>query len=183
MEEPRQAAEEVSRIASDLVSHAANNRNVHSLRVNGAERRVTAAPDTPLLLVLRNDLGLTSPKYGCGAEQCGACMVLVDGQPAPTCRLPLRAASGRAIVTVEGLAPGADLHLIQEAFIEHNAIQCGYCAGGVMIAAAALLAREPSPTRAQVQAALDRNICRCGAHNRMIRATQHAAAAAHESAP
>ena len=84
---------------------------------------------------------------------------------------------------VEGLAPGAGLHPIQEAFIEHNAIQCGYCAGGVMIAAAALLAREPSPTREQVQAALDRNICRCGAHNRMIRATQHAAAAAHESAP
>lgn len=167
------------------MSHAANNRTVHSLRVNGAERRVTAAPETPLLLVLRNDLGLTSPKYGCGAEQCGACMVLVDGQPAPTCRLPLRAAAGRAIVTVEGLAPGAELHPIQEAFIEHNAIQCGYCAGGVMIAAAALLAREPSPTREQVQAALDRNICRCGAHNRMIRATRHAAAgadAAHVSA-
>ena len=158
-------------------------RALHTIRVNGTEHRVAAAPDTPLLLVLRNDLGLTSPKYGCGAEQCGACMVLIDGQPAPTCRLPVRAAAGRAIVTVEGLAPGAGLHPIQEAFIAHNAIQCGYCAGGVMIAAAALLEREPSPTRAQIQAALDRNICRCGAHNRMIRATQHAAAAAGESAP
>ena len=114
---------------------AGENRERHSLRVNGAECRVAAAPDTPLLLVLRNDLGLTSPKYGCGAEQCGACMVLIDGQPAPTCRLPVRAAAGRAIVTVEGLAPGADLHPIQEAFIAHNAIQCGYCVGGVMIAA------------------------------------------------
>ena len=165
-----------------VVNPAGENRERHSLRVNGAECRVAAAPDTPLLLVLRNDLGLTSPKYGCGAEQCGACMVLIDGQPAPTCRLPVRAAAGRAIVTVEGLAPGADLHPIQEAFIAHNAIQCGYCAGGVMIAAAALLEREPSPTRQQIQAALDRNICRCGAHNRMIRATQHAAAAV-ESAP
>ena len=156
---------------------ADSRREVHSLRVNGAARHVAAAPDTPLLLVLRNDLGLASPKYGCGAEQCGACMVLVDGQPMPTCRLPVRAAAGRAIVTVEGLAPGAGLHPVQEAFIEHDAIQCGYCAGGVMIAAAALLAREPSPTRERIQAALDRNICRCGAHNRMIRATQHAAAA------
>ncbi len=157
---------------------AAGIRTLHSLRVNGAERRVTAAPDAPLLLVLRNDLGLSSPKYGCGAEQCGACMVLIDGHPAPTCRLPLRAAAGRSLVTVEGLAAGASLHPIQEAFIKHNAIQCGYCAGGVMIAAAALLEREPAPTRKQIQAALDRNICRCGAHNRMIRATQAAAAAA-----
>ena len=162
---------------------AAEHRERHSLRVNATERRVTAAPDTPLLLVLRNDLGLTSPKYGCGAEQCGACMVLVDGQPMPTCRLPLRAAAGRTIVTVEGLASGANLHPIQEAFIAHNAIQCGYCAGGVMIAAAALLEREPSPTREQIQAALDRNVCRCGAHNRMIRATQHAAEARGQAAP
>ena len=175
-------------IAPEQSRHAIANladesRKRHTLRVNGTEHPVTAAPDTPLLLVLRNDLGLTSPKYGCGAEQCGACMVLIDGQPAPTCRLPVRAAAGRAIVTVEGLAPGAGLHPIQQAFIEHNAIQCGYCAGGVMIAAAALLEREPSPTREQVQAALDRNICRCGAHNRMIRATQHAATVADRSAP
>lgn len=164
------------------MSRAGEHREWLVVRVNGADRRVTAAPDTPLLLVLRNDLGLSSPKYGCGAEQCGACMVLIDGQPAPTCRLPVRAAAGREVVTVEGLAPGAALHPIQEAFIEHNAIQCGYCAGGVMIAAAALLEREPAPTREQIQAALDRNICRCGAHNRMIRATE-AAAAARESAP
>ena len=164
------------------MSRAGEHRERLVVRVNGADRRVTAAPDTPLLLVLRNDLGLSSPKYGCGAEQCGACMVLIDGQPAPTCRLPVRAAAGREVVTVEGLAPGAALHPIQEAFIEHNAIQCGYCAGGVMIAAAALLKRVPAPTREQIQAALDRNICRCGAHNRMIRATE-AAAAARESAP
>ena len=164
------------------MSRAGEHRERLVLRVNGADRRVTAAPDTPLLLVLRNDLGLSSPKYGCGAEQCGACMVLIDGQPAPTCLVPVRAAAGRKVVTVEGLAPGAALHPIQEAFIEHNAIQCGYCASGVMIAAAALLEREPAPTREQIQTALDRNICRCGAHNRMIRATE-AAAAAHEPAP
>ena len=164
------------------MSRAGEHRERLVVRVNGADRRVTAAPDTPLLLVLRNDLGLSSPKYGCGAEQCGACMVLIDGQPAPTCRVPVRAAAGREVVTVEGLAPGAALHPIQEAFIEHNAIQCGYCAGGVMIAAAALLERVPAPTREQIQAALDRNIRRCGAHNRMIRATE-AAAAARESAP
>ena len=150
-------------------------RLVISLRVNGAAHRVEAAPDTPLLLVLRNDLRLASPKYGCGVEQCGACMVLIDGSPAPTCRLPVAAAAGREIVTVEGLAPGDDLHPIQQAFIEGNAVQCGYCVSGVMIAGAALLARNPAPTRAQVQAALDRNVCRCGAHNRMIAAVRRAA--------
>jgi nicotinate dehydrogenase subunit A len=165
------------------MSPATDSCERYTIRVNGAERCVAAAPETPLLLVLRNDLGLTSAKYGCGAEQCGACMVLIDGQPAPTCRLPLRAAGGRTIVTAEGLADGDALHPIQEAFIEHNAIQCGYCAGGLMIAAAALLEREPAPTREQIRTALDRNICRCGAHNRMIRATEHAAAVREESAP
>lgn len=150
-------------------------RLVISLRVNGAAHRVEAAPDTPLLLVLRNDLRLASPKYGCGVEQCGACMVLIDGSPAPTCRLPVAAAAGREIVTVEGLAPGDELHPIQQAFIDGNAVQCGYCVSGVMITGAALLARNPAPTRAQVQAALDRNICRCGAHNRMIAAVRQAA--------
>lgn len=148
---------------------------VISLRVNGGTHRVAAAPDTPLLLVLRNDLQLASPKYGCGAEQCGACMVLLDGSAAPTCRLPVGAAAGREIVTVEGLAPGGALHPVQQAFIDGNAVQCGYCVSGVMIAGAALLARNPAPTRAQVQAALDRNLCRCGAHNRMIAALQRAA--------
>ena len=148
-----------------------------TLRVNGATHRVPAAPDTPLLLVLRNDLRLASPKYGCGAEQCGACLVLIDGTPAPTCRLPAGAVADREIVTVEGLAPGDALHPVQRAFIDGNAVQCGYCASGVMIAAAALLARSPAPARAQIQAALDRNICRCGAHNRMIDAVLRAAAA------
>jgi nicotinate dehydrogenase subunit A len=148
-----------------------------TVRVNGATYRVPAPPDTPLLLVLRNDLRLCSPKYGCGEEQCGACMVLVDGTPTPTCRLPVGAAAERDIVTVEGLAPGAALHPVQQAFIDGNAVQCGYCVSGVMIAAAALLARSPAPTRAQIQAALDRNICRCGAHNRMIDAVLRAAAA------
>ena len=148
-----------------------------TLRVNGTTHRVPAAPDTPLLLVLRNDLRLASPKYGCGAEQCGACMVLIDGDPAPTCRLPVGAVAEREIVTVEGLAPGEALHPVQQAFIDANAVQCGYCASGVMIAAAALLARTPAPTRKQVQAALDRNICRCGAHNRMLDAVRRAAAA------
>ena len=148
-----------------------------TLRVNGATRRVRAAPETPLLLVLRNDLQLGSPKYGCGEEQCGACMVLIDGTPTPTCRLPMAAVADRDIVTVEGLAAGAALHPVQQAVIDGNAVQCGYCVSGVMIAAAALLARNPSPTRAQIQAALDRNICRCGAHNRLIAAVRRAAAA------
>lgn len=148
-----------------------------TLRVNGTTHRVPAAPDTPLLLVLRNDLRLASPKYGCGMEQCGSCMVLIDGNPAPTCRLPVGALAEREIVTVEGLAPGDALHPVQQAFIDANAVQCGYCASGVMIAAAALLARNPAPTRSQVQAALDRNICRCGAHNRMLEAVRRAAAA------
>ena len=147
-----------------------------TLRVNGTTHRVPAAPDTPLLLVLRNDLRLASPKYGCGEEQCGACMVLLDGNPEPTCRLPAGAVAGREIVTVEGLAPGDALHPVQRAFIDGNAVQCGYCASGVMIAAAALLARNPAPTRSQIQAALDRNICRCGAHNRMLDAVGRAAA-------
>ena len=147
-----------------------------TLRVNGTTHRVPAAPDTPLLPVLRNDLRLASPKYGCGMEQCGSCMVLIDGAPTPTCRLPVGAVKGREIVTVEGLAPGAALHPVQQAFIDANAVQCGYCASGVMIAAAALLARNPAPTRRQIQAALDRNICRCGAHNRMLEAVRRAAA-------
>ena len=147
-----------------------------TLRVNGATHQVPAAPDTPLLLVLRNDLHLASPKYGCGAEQCGSCMVLIDGDPTPTCRLPVGAVAEREIVTVEGLAPGDALHPVQRAFIDGNAVQCGYCASGVMIAAAALLARNPAPTRSQIQAALDRNICRCGAHNRMLDAVRRAAA-------
>ena len=147
-----------------------------TLRVNGVTHRVPAAADTPLLLVLRNDLQLTSPKYGCGEERCGACLVLIDGHPAPTCRLPVAAVADREIVTVEGLAPGAALHPIQQAFIAGNAVQCGYCVSGVMIAGAALLARQPAPTRAQIQAALDRNICRCGAHNRMLDAIRRAAA-------
>lgn len=146
-----------------------------TLRVNGATHRVPAAPDTPLLLVLRNDLQLGSPKYGCGMEQCGSCMVLIDGNPTPTCRLPVGAVAEREIVTVEGLAPGDALHPVQQAFIDANAVQCGYCASGVMIAAAALLARNPAPTRRQIQAALDRNICRCGAHNRMLDAVRRAA--------
>ena len=160
------------------MTHGVEQSPMISLRVNGVAHRVPAPPDTPLLLVLRNDLQLGSPKYGCGAEQCGACMVLIDGNAAPTCRLPVSAAAGREIVTVEGLAPGRALHPVQQAFIDGNAVQCGYCASGVMIAGAALLARNPTPTRAEIQAALDRNICRCGAHNRMIAALRRAAAAA-----
>ena len=148
-----------------------------TLRVNGTTHRVPAAADTPLLLVLRNDLRLASPKYGCGMEQCGSCMVLIDGNPAPTCRLPVGAVTEREIVTVEGLASGDALHPVQQAFIDANAVQCGYCASGVMIAAAALLARNPAPSRSQIQAALDRNICRCGAHSRMLDAVRRAAAA------
>jgi nicotinate dehydrogenase subunit A len=143
--------------------------------VNGIEREVTAGDGTPLLYVLRNDLGLSSPRFGCGTEQCGACMVLLDGKVAYACTTPVSAARGRKVTTVEGLGDEANPHPLQQALLDEQAAQCGYCLSGIMIRAAALLAENPHPDEAAVRAALDGNLCRCGAHNRIVRAILRAA--------
>jgi CO/xanthine dehydrogenase Mo-binding subunit/aerobic-type carbon monoxide dehydrogenase small subunit (CoxS/CutS family) len=145
------------------------------LTVNGAERSVTCEPDTPLLDVLRHDLGFTGPKFGCGMGLCGACMVLIEGQARSSCDLPVSAV-GRPVITVEGLPGGGRLHPVQQAFIEEQAAQCGYCTSGMVIAAADLLRECPAPAEQEVREALDGNLCRCGAHDRIIRAVQKAAA-------
>jgi nicotinate dehydrogenase subunit A len=149
----------------------------HRLTINGAAAEVEADPDAPLLYALRNDLQLKGTRFGCGSGQCGACFVLIDGHPAPSCDTPLWSAAGKAITTVEGLGAGGELHPLQEAFLEEQAAQCGYCTSGVLISAAALLRKNPRPTETEVRAALDRNLCRCGSHNRMVRAVLRAATA------
>ena len=145
------------------------------LSINGVEREVDADPATPLLSVLRGALGLTGAHFGCGANQCGACFVLIDGHAVAACDTPLWAAAGKEIVTVEGLGTPEQPHPLQAAFIAEQAMQCGYCISGILIAAAALLKRNPDPTDAEVRQALDRNLCRCGAHNRIVRAVLRAA--------
>ena len=147
------------------------------LTVNGARRRVEAEPDTPLLYVLRNDLGLTATRFGCGAAQCGACMVLVNGQPVASCDVPLWSVAQASITTVEGLAanePG-ELSALQQAFLDEQAAQCGYCISGMLIAATAFLARNEAPNEEQIRSALDLNLCRCGTHDRIVRAVLRAA--------
>ena len=146
------------------------------LRVNGRTVQVDAAPDTPLLDVLRNGLGLTGARYGCGLEQCGSCTVLVDGQPEKSCGKPVWAVAGKSVVTIEGLGTKEKPHPLQQAFLDEQAGQCGYCLSGIIVSAKALLDRNPSPTRAEIAAALDGNICRCGSHNRILRAVEKAAA-------
>ena len=145
------------------------------LNVNGSERTVEADPASSLLDALRNQLGLTGSRYGCGANQCGACNVLIEGQAVAACDTPLWAAAGKKIVTVEGLGTPERPHPLQRAFIAEQACQCGYCLSGILISAAALLKRNPNPSEVEVRAALDRNLCRCGAHNRIVRAVQRAA--------
>jgi nicotinate dehydrogenase subunit A len=145
------------------------------LIVNGEERAVEADPDSQLLYALRNDLALKGTRFGCGSGQCGACFVLIDGHPAPACDTPLWSVAGKRIVTVEGLGPQGGLHPLQQAFLAEQAAQCGYCTSGVLISAAALLAKNPNPTESEVRAALDRNLCRCGSHNRIVRAVLRAA--------
>jgi nicotinate dehydrogenase subunit A len=145
------------------------------LTVNGRESEVEAGADTPLLYVLRNDLQLKGTRFGCGSGQCGACFVLIDGHPTPACDTPLWAAAGKRITTIEGLGEGSELHPLQRAFLAGQAAQCGYCTSGILISAAALLAKNPRPTETAVRAALDRNLCRCGSHNRMVRAVLRAA--------
>ena len=145
------------------------------LTVNGVEAALEVDPDTPLLYALRNDLELKGARFGCGSGQCGACVVLIDGHPTPACNTPLWAVVGKRITTVEGLNPDGRLHPLQNAFLAEQAAQCGYCTSGILISAAALLARNSRPTESEVRAALDRNLCRCGSHNRMVRAVLRAA--------
>ena len=139
------------------------------LRVNGAEHEVACDPDTPLLYVLRNDLGLLGAKFGCGLGQCGACNVLVDGHPVHSCDTPVWSVAGKEVTTVEGLGAEGP-HPLMEAFVEQQALQCGYCTAGMIVTGAALLEREPDVDEAGVRRALDGNLCRCGAHNRIVRA-------------
>lgn len=144
------------------------------LTVNGERRQVDAEPDTTLLHVLRAGLGLKGTRFGCGTGLCGACFVLLDGHPAPSCDTPMWSAAGREITTVEGLADGEALHPVQEAFLAEQAAQCGYCVSGILVSAAALLADDPQPDEPAVIAALDRHLCRCGVQRRMVRAVVRA---------
>jgi nicotinate dehydrogenase subunit A len=148
-----------------------------SLKVNGAVHSVPAEPDTPLLYVLRNDLGLNAAKFGCGLGQCGACMVLVDGAVARSCIMPIGALEDSEITTVEGIGTAERPHPLQEAFISEQAAQCGYCIAGMIMFAKALLDRNPQPSEADVRLGLSSNLCRCGAHNRIVRAVLKAAQA------
>jgi nicotinate dehydrogenase subunit A len=146
-----------------------------NLKVNGVSSSVPAEPDTPLLYVLRNDLELNGAKFGCGLAQCGACAVLIDGKATPSCVTPVSAVATSEITTIEGLGTIAKPHQLQTAFIEEQAAQCGYCTNGMIMAAKELLDRNPQPTEADVRTALATNLCRCGTHNRIIRAVLRAA--------
>jgi aerobic-type carbon monoxide dehydrogenase small subunit (CoxS/CutS family) len=149
---------------------------VKELHVNGARHAIAAEAGRSLLSVLRDDLGLTGCKYGCGEGQCGACTVLVDGEAIRSCVTRVRAASGKQVLTIEGVAKGDKLHPLQEAFLELGALQCGYCTPGMILSALALLDDKPEPTREDIVAALDGNICRCGAYSRIVAAVERAAA-------
>ena len=142
--------------------------------VNGSVHELAVPPEAPLLYVLRNDLGLNGPKYGCGLGECGACTVLLDGVAARSCVLPLRAVGARRVVTLEGLGSASALHPVQRAFIDEQAAQCGYCLNGMIMTTAALLARSPSPDEAEIRAALRYNLCRCGTHVEIVRAVKRA---------
>jgi nicotinate dehydrogenase subunit A len=146
-----------------------------SLTLNGAGREIRAEDDTPLIYVLRNQSGLKGTRFGCGTNQCGSCHVLVDGQSLPACDTPLWAVEGKNVVTVEGLSRDGKLHPLQQAFIGEQAAQCGYCLSGILITAAALLERNRNPSATQVREALDKHLCRCGSHNRIVRAVLRAA--------
>ena len=144
-------------------------------KLNGKDATIDVPPDTPLLYVLRNDLELNGSRFGCGLGQCGACSVLLDGASIRSCVLPVSQVQGRSITTLEGLGDAAAPHPLQQAFIEEQAMQCGYCSSGIMITAAALLADNPDPSEADIRQALAGHICRCGTHSRIIRAVKRAA--------
>lgn len=146
-----------------------------TLRVNGVDHKVAAAPNAPLLYILRNDLKLKGAKFGCALGLCGACTVMIDGRKALSCDTPVWAAVGKEITTIEGIADGGVPHAVQRAFITEQAAQCGYCTSGMVMAAVALLRDNPQPSREDICTAMAPNLCRCGAHQRIIRAVQRAA--------
>lgn len=146
-----------------------------TINVNGAMHAVDADEETPLLYVLRNDLKLKGARYGCGLAQCGACMVIVDGKALPSCDIPVSAAVGKSITTIEGIGSGERPHPLQRAFIEEQAAQCGYCITGIIMSAKALLDSNPRPSDAEIREALARNLCRCGTHTRILRAIRRVA--------
>ena len=145
-------------------------------RLNGVETDIDADPDTPLLAILRGQFGMTGPHFGCGAGECGACNVIVGDRAVTACDTPLWSLADKEVTTIEGLGDAQKPHPLQRAFIAEQALQCGYCVSGILMSAAALLMRNPNPTDTDVRAALDRNLCRCGSHNRMVRAVLRAAA-------
>jgi nicotinate dehydrogenase subunit A len=151
--------------------------------VNGRAVTVEADGDTPLLDILRNRLGLVGAKFGCGLEQCGTCMVLLDGEPAKSCGKALATVADRSIVTIEGIGSPDNPHPLQQAFLDEQAGQCGYCLAGIIVSAKALLDRNPAPSRRDIALALDDNICRCGSHPRILRAVARAAAMLRGEAP
>jgi nicotinate dehydrogenase subunit A len=147
----------------------------YNLRINGATRTANTDADTPLLYVLRNDFELNGPKFGCGQAQCGACTVHIDGRAARSCVTPVSSLAGKAVTTLEGLGTAGKLHPLQQAFLDEQAAQCGYCTSGMIMSAKALLDAKPKPSAADIKTALAGNLCRCGAHNRIVRAVQRAA--------
>jgi nicotinate dehydrogenase subunit A len=144
-------------------------------RLNGIETDVDADPDSSLLTILRGRLGMTGPHFGCGANECGACNVIVGDRAVAACDTPMWSVADKEVMTIEGLGSVQAPHPLQRAFIAEQALQCGYCVPGILMSAAALLMRNPNPASAEVKAALDRNLCRCGSHNRMVRAVLRAA--------
>jgi aerobic-type carbon monoxide dehydrogenase small subunit (CoxS/CutS family) len=149
-----------------------------SFTLNGKPASVTTDDERMLLWVLRSDLGLTGTKFGCGEALCGACTVVVDQQAVRSCSVPIKDIAGKRVVTIEGLANGDRLHPIQEAFLKHHAFQCGYCTPGMLLNAYALLLKTPKPTRTQILEHMEDNLCRCGAHVRIVEAIEEAAGAA-----
>jgi aerobic-type carbon monoxide dehydrogenase small subunit (CoxS/CutS family) len=163
-------------MSSSLPGRTGPSVEQHAFTLNGAPVQLRCDGEKPLLLVLRNHFGLRGARFGCGEEQCGACTVLIDGEPSFSCSRRIDTVAGRDITTVEGLAETAPMRRLREAFLEGQAGQCGYCLSGILVAAAALLAANPSPTRGEIAAALDPHLCRCGIHNRILSAVEHAAA-------
>ena len=143
--------------------------------LNGKKTEITTEPNQTLLWVLRNQMGLTGTKYGCGTGFCGACTVLINKEPSRSCSLPVSDVAGKDVITIEGLARGGKLHPVQQAFVDHDALQCGYCTPGMILTAAGMLMKNPSPTRQQIIDGLEDNLCRCGAHTRIIDAVETAA--------
>lgn len=144
-------------------------------KLNGSETELVTDPNQLLLWVLRNHFGLTGTKFGCGIGFCGACTVLIDNEPVRSCMIPVSDVAGKSVVTIEGLGEGEELHPVQQAFIDHDALQCGFCTPGMIVTAVGLLGKNPSPTRDEIVAGMEENLCRCGAHTRIIDAVEEAA--------